>query len=158
MSKKFLNQLSDRLKDRRHYLLKEVKLRLREFRDSGGHRHTDTADIASNLIEDEIIMSIAQGEAREIGQIDNALGKISKGEYGICEECGEKINKQRLLAIPFVTLCIKCKEEEERDEGIIDRSGYYKIEPVEYDGFEADDERKNNLKNIESNYVNPYDN
>jgi hypothetical protein len=38
--------------------LKEVKLRLREFRDSGGYRLTDTADIASNLIDDEIVMSM----------------------------------------------------------------------------------------------------
>lgn len=63
-------------------------------------------------------MSIAQGEAREIEQIDNALSQIKKGNYGICEDCGMKINKQRLIAIPFVNLCVKCKEAEERDEGI----------------------------------------
>ena len=90
---------------------------MNEFKNSGTDRLTDTADIASNLIEDEIVMSIAQGEAKEIEQIDNALKKIKKGKYGNCENCGKSINKQRLMAIPFVNLCIKCKEDEERYEG-----------------------------------------
>ncbi len=159
MSKKFLNQLRDRLKERRHHLLKEVKLRLGEFKDSGGCRLTDTADIASNLIEEEIVMSIAQGEAREIEEIDNALKKIKKGKYGVCENCGRKINKQRLTAIPFVSLCIKCKETEERDEGTqIDRGGYYRIESVDYGDFEKDDEKSKGIKYIEKSDINPFDN
>ncbi len=159
MSKKFLNQLRDRLKDRRHHLLKEVKLRLMEFRGSSGYRLTDTADIASNLIEDETVMSIAQGEAREIEEIDNALKKIKRGQYGICEDCGIKISKQRLMAIPFVSLCIKCKETEERDEGIQnDRGGYYRIDPVDYGGFEKDDEKSNDIKHFDKSDINPFDN
>ena len=158
MSKKFLNQLTGRLKDRRHYLLREVKLRLKEFKNSGTDRLTDTADIASNLIEDEIVMSIAQGEAKEIEQIDNALNKIKKGKYGNCESCGKSINKQRLMAIPFVNLCIKCKEDEERYEGSeIDREGY-RFDSIEYAGTEADDEKRYNMKNFDLNDINPYDN
>ncbi len=113
MSKKLLNELKSRLKTRRDHLLKEFEHRLREFKDSGGHRLTDTADIASNIIEEQVMMSLAQVEAKEIEQIDNALKKLKSGKYGICERCGKKINKQRLRAIPFVYLCIKCKEAEE---------------------------------------------
>ncbi|MGR3301291.1 MAG: TraR/DksA family transcriptional regulator [Candidatus Scalindua sp.] len=159
MNKKVLNQLRDQLKDRRHHLLKEVKLRLMEFRDSGGYRLTDTADIASNLIDEEIVMSIAQGEAREIEEIDNALSQIKKGTYGVCGNCGRKINKQRIMAIPFVSLCIKCKEAEERDEGIqTDRGGYYRIESVDYGEFERDDEKGKNIKYFEKSDINPFDN
>ncbi len=118
MSKKFLNQLKTRLQTRRDYLLKEINLRLKEIKDSGGYRLTDTADIASNIIGDDLVISVAQGEAKEIEQIDNALKKLKKGKYGICEICGKKINKERLRAIPFVNLCIKCKEAEERKEGL----------------------------------------
>ncbi len=158
MSKKTINQLTARLKERRHYLLKEVKLRLKEFKNSGTDRLTDTADIASNLIEDEIVMSIAQGEAREIEQIDNALIKVKKGKYGICENCGKSINKQRLMAIPFVNLCIKCKEDEERYEGSEIGSVSYRFDTVEYAGIEADDEKRSKLRNFDLNDINPYDN
>ncbi len=151
MSKKLLSQLKERLKDRRRHLLNEVRLRLNEFKNSGSDRLTDAADIASNLIEDEIVMSIAQGEAREIAQIDNALKKIQNGKYGICECCGESINKQRLMAIPFVSLCVKCKEDEERYEG----AEGCRLEPIEYAGVETDDDKRNNMKNLD---INPYDN
>ncbi len=155
MSKKLLSQLKDRLKDRRNHLLNEIRLRLNEFKNSDSDRLTDTADIASNLIEEEIVMSMAQGEAREIAQIDNALKKIQNGKYGICECCGKGINKQRLTAIPFVSLCVKCKEEEERYEGAeLDRGGS-RLESIEYAGFETDDEKRNNMKNLD---MNPYDN
>ncbi len=159
MDKKFINQLRNQLKDRRHHLLKEVKLRLREFRDSGGYRLTDTADIASNLIDEEIVMSIAQGEAREIEEIDNALSQIKKGTYGVCESCGTKINKERLMAIPFVSLCVKCKETAERDEEIQgDRGGYYRIESVDYGEYKKDNEKSGSIKYIEKSDINPFDN
>ncbi len=155
MSEKILNQLKDKLKDRRNYLLKEVRLRLNEFKNSDTDRLTDTADIAANLIEDEIVMSIAQGEAREIDQIDNALEKIESGKYGVCECCGKSINKQRLLAIPFVSLCIKCKEDEERYEGVGVNGGDCRLESIGYAGIDTDDEKRNNLKGYD---INPYDN
>ena len=158
MSKKFINQLTERLKARREYLLREVKLRLKKFKNSGTDRLSDTADIASNLIDDEIVMSIAQGEAKEIEQIDSALIKIKKGKYGICEHCGKNINKQRLMAIPFVNLCIKCKEDEERYEGCEIHSDGYRFNTVEYAGIEADDEKRSSLRNFDLNDINPYDN
>ena len=116
MGKKLLKELKTRLQTRRDYLLKEINLRLKEIKDSGGYRLTDTADIASNIIGDDLVISVAQGEAKEIEQIDNALRNLKSGKYGICEKCGKKINKERLRAIPFVSLCIKCKEAEELED------------------------------------------
>jgi len=85
-------------------------------------------------MEDHTVMSMAQGEAREITQIDNTLKKMKNGEYGVCECCGGNINEQRLIAIPFVSLCIKCKEAEERDEEImvnrVDSSAYERFDEV----------------------------
>ena len=134
MSNKLLSYIEDRLIDRRRHLLKEVNLRLSKFNRSRECWVTDTAEIAFNIMEDNAVMSITQGEAREINQIDNTLNKIEKGEYGVCECCGGNINEQRLIAIPFVNLCIKCKEAEERDEEImvnrVDSSAYERFDEV----------------------------
>ena len=132
MSNKLLRHLEDRLKDRRRHLLKEVNLRLSKFNRSRECWVTDTAEIASNIMEDNTVMSIAQGEAREISQIDSTLKKIEEGKYGVCDCCGSDINKHRLMAIPFVSLCLKCKEAEERDEGIMVNRGSFN----EYEGFD----------------------
>jgi RNA polymerase-binding transcription factor DksA len=95
-------------------------------------------------MEDNTVMSIAQNEAREINQIDNTLKKIEEGKYGVCDCCGRDINKHRLMAIPFVTLCIKCKEAEERDERII----VNRMNSSAYEGFdEVGEETRNVMDN-----------
>jgi DnaK suppressor protein len=46
--------------------------------------------------------------------VDDALQKIRRKSYGLCERCGEPIGEKRLEALPFAKLCIRCQEEEER--------------------------------------------
>jgi DnaK suppressor protein len=45
-----------------------------------------------------------------------ALKKIDDGTFGICEDCEEPISRKRLEARPETALCIRCKEDQERDE------------------------------------------
>jgi len=153
MSNKLLSYIEDRLNYRRRHLLKEANLRLSKFNISREYWVTDTAEIASNIMEDNTVMSIAQGEAREINQIDNALNKIEKGKYGVCDCCGGNINKHRLIAIPFVSLCIKCKEAEESDEGIM----VNRIELHEYEGFEITEKETRNVMDDGGIDINQFD-
>ncbi|MCS7173013.1 MAG: TraR/DksA C4-type zinc finger protein [Armatimonadetes bacterium] len=47
--------------------------------------------------------------------VEDALRKLDAGQYGICERCGQSIDVERLRALPFARLCIRCKTEEERE-------------------------------------------
>jgi RNA polymerase-binding transcription factor DksA len=47
-------------------------------------------------------------------EINEALRRIHRGEYGVCEMCGKPIARARLEAIPVARLCLSCKEKEER--------------------------------------------
>ena len=51
-----------------------------------------------------------------LSKLDLALKKIEDGSFGVCEVCEEPIGKKRLEARPETTLCIKCKEDQEREE------------------------------------------
>ena len=51
-----------------------------------------------------------------LDKIDKALAKIEDGSFGKCEECEEEISAKRLEARPETTLCIRCKEDQERQE------------------------------------------
>jgi len=153
MSNKLLSYIEDRLKERRRHLLKDVNLRLSKFNRSRECWVTDTAEIASNIVEDNTVMSIAQGEARDINQIDITLKKMKNGEYGLCDCCGGNINKHRLIAIPFVSLCIKCKEAEERDEGVMVNRG----NPSEYEGFETTEKETRNVMDDGGIDINSFD-
>jgi DnaK suppressor protein len=47
-------------------------------------------------------------------EVDDALRRLYKGEYGTCESCGNPIARARLEAMPYARLCVSCKEKEER--------------------------------------------
>lgn len=74
------------------------------------------ADVATDNYDRELNLDIASTEQRLLNDIDNALRKIEDGTYGQCEVCDSKISVQRLRAMPYARLCIKCKEEEEKKE------------------------------------------
>ena len=59
---------------------------------------------------------IIDSRSESLEQIEDALAKIEEGTYGICEECGGEISEGRLKARPVTTLCIQCKEEQEKQE------------------------------------------
>ena len=51
---------------------------------------------------------------RTLEKIEASLERIEEGTYGTCEECGVKIPKTRLNAIPYATLCVKCASQQEQ--------------------------------------------
>ena len=48
------------------------------------------------------------------GLDDVSLEKFDKGTYVLCEDCGGKIDRARLKALPYATLCIQCQQQRER--------------------------------------------
>ena len=83
-------------------------------RDSGDGAGDDVADAGSKTFEREQEMSIADNARDLLLQTDKALGRIEAGTYGTCESCGGPIGKARLQAFPRATLCLECKQAEER--------------------------------------------
>lgn len=77
--------------------------------------HGDDMDIAESIVEQEMSMTIKLRSSKEIMMIDEAIEKIHKGSYGVCESCEQEIESKRLKARPFVKFCIECQEEMERN-------------------------------------------
>ena len=73
------------------------------------------ADTATDNFDREFSLDIASAEQVLLNRIDEALKKIEEGIYGICENCDKKISFKRLKAVPYAKLCIKCKEDEEKN-------------------------------------------
>ena len=66
------------------------------------------ADIGTDNFEQEFTLSLMENDEGTLGAIEHALERIEDGAYGDCEECGNKIPKLRLEAIPYAALCVKC--------------------------------------------------
>jgi len=76
----------------------------------------DPTDRASLEASRNSVLRIRDRERKLIFKIQEALQRLEKGEYGICEECGEEIGIGRLKARPVTTLCITCKSSQEIEE------------------------------------------
>jgi RNA polymerase-binding protein DksA len=84
------------------------------LRDSGDGSGDDQADAGSKAFEREQEMSVANNSRDLLVQVEHALQRIVHGTYGTCESCGLPIGKMRLEAFPRATLCVDCKQREER--------------------------------------------
>lgn len=84
------------------------------MRDSGDGAGDDQADTGSKNITREHQLALA-GNARDmLYQTERALERMDAGTYGLCESCGNAIGKARMQAFPRATLCVECKQRQER--------------------------------------------
>jgi DnaK suppressor protein len=67
-------------------------------------------------VEKSFDIRLREREQKLLKKIDEALDRISKNSYGICEECRNDIPYERLKARPVTTLCIECKTLQEEEE------------------------------------------
>jgi len=79
-----------------------------ELNDEGDH-----ASVNNNSMVESAIVS---QQAQELREIDITLGKISNGDYGVCEMCEDSIGFQRLKVKPHAIYCIDCREIVEKSK------------------------------------------
>jgi len=72
------------------------------------------ADIGTDNFEQEFTLSLMENDGDALEQIEAALERIEENNFGVCEECGAKIPKARLNAIPYTAFCVKCASTNER--------------------------------------------
>lgn len=72
------------------------------------------ADVATDTYDREFSLGLASHERKLLYELDDALKKIEDGSFGICEDCKSLIAKNRLKAVPYARLCVKCQEKKEK--------------------------------------------
>ncbi|AKN75567.1 DNA-binding protein [Streptomyces sp. PBH53] len=84
------------------------------MRDSGDGAGDDQADTGSKNITREHELALAANAREMLTQTERALERLDAGTYGLCENCGNPIGKARMQAFPRATLCVECKQKQER--------------------------------------------
>ncbi|MGV1003664.1 MAG: TraR/DksA family transcriptional regulator [Candidatus Nanopelagicales bacterium] len=98
----------------------EAELRLAEddlaglIADSGDGAGDDQVDSGTKVFERDHELYVSANTRELLEQSRLALSKLEAGTYGVCESCGNLIASGRLRAFPRATLCIECKQREER--------------------------------------------
>jgi RNA polymerase-binding protein DksA len=115
VDKTFLEKIEILLNDQKKEIIDNLVVSNNDFREIvEGMDPKDMVDIASDDIDRKMIEAIGSKELKRLKQIDAALTRIKQGKYGRCVKCGSAIPQDRLEAIPYALMCIKCKTAEER--------------------------------------------
>ncbi|MFO7157013.1 MAG: TraR/DksA C4-type zinc finger protein [Pseudomonadota bacterium] len=116
MDPKDLQRFQAMLEESRQALLQSAKRTLLEESTFDTEDLPDEIDLASSEYTQSMIFRLRDREKFLLRKIERALERIREGTFGICERCEEEISIKRLEARPVTTLCIRCKEEQEKKE------------------------------------------
>ncbi|MGI5868215.1 MAG: TraR/DksA family transcriptional regulator [Kiritimatiellia bacterium] len=119
-----LEEFSKTMKEMRKRMLHQVN----ELRQQSLLRHDEVNqdEDGTDAFERATSLARASVDQGEIVKINTALMAIKEGVYGLCENCGCKIERTRLAALPFAKTCIKCQSEME-DQGARRRSSTHDL-------------------------------
>jgi len=115
MKKKQLEQFRSQLLGKRDEILAEAGKTLSDMTDQTTNI-PDPNDRATVESGRSFELRIRDRERKLLSKIEEAIGRLDEGEYGICEGCGEDIGIKRLEARPVTTYCIDCKTLQETKE------------------------------------------
>jgi DnaK suppressor protein len=117
LNKKELKKFQELLEEKRKAVLERAREMLAvENMALDTNDLPDEMDLASSEYLQSFEFRLRGREKSLLSKLDLALKKIDDGTFGVCEVCEEPIGKKRLEARPETTLCIKCKEDQEREE------------------------------------------
>lgn len=120
MDKESIEQAKEKLEEKKKQLERELSSFATKDPGAKGDWDTkyprvpegDLEDAAGEVEEYSTKLHIEFSLEKQLKEINNALARIAKGKYGICESCTKEIPKERLLAVPESKYCTECAEKQ----------------------------------------------
>ena len=113
LSKESKDRFRKMLLDMRQQVLDQVKTQFQSTREGG--ELGDLGDNATRDLAAEYAYLFSDRLRRRLLLIDEALEALTRGDYGLCEDCDERINEKRLMLMPFTRWCVRCQSRRERE-------------------------------------------
>ncbi len=110
-----LQKFKEQLEQMKADIIADVEQTLNDM-TSHNENIPDPNDRATVESDRSFELRLRSRERKLLDKIDEAIGRIENGEYGICDDCGEKIRIKRLEARPVAKFCINCKTKQEQVE------------------------------------------
>ena len=117
LTKHQTERLRDAMQQRRERLLGEIREVLTQTAE---HPYADLAgvpDIGDEAVADLLIdvdNAMVHRDIQEVRDIEAAVGRMDDGSYGVCIDCRQEIDHERLSAFPTAKRCIRCQVQHER--------------------------------------------
>ncbi|MGV8075371.1 MAG: TraR/DksA family transcriptional regulator [Syntrophobacteraceae bacterium] len=112
MDRQMLTYFEDALNQQLKEVVPGMRVKLIGLADMNAHHGPmDEIDQTSKRYEQELLMQMQSRSKQLIREIEEALHRLKKGDFGVCQECGGDIEVRRLKAQPMAKMCLKCKKE-----------------------------------------------
>ncbi len=108
----------ERIKDRLLAQKSELLQRVAKLHDNLHPEERFSADFAEQVVERgnvDVLHALNQEGREELKQVNRALSRLDSGDYAVCSRCGDDISPERLEALPYTDLCIRCASGEHPD-------------------------------------------
>jgi DnaK suppressor protein len=113
LSKDSKTRFRKMLLDLRQQVLDQVKTQFESTREGG--ELGDLGDNAARDLAAEYAYLFSDRLRKRLLLIDEALEALTRGDYGLCEDCDERINEKRLMLMPFTRWCVRCQSKREKE-------------------------------------------
>jgi DnaK suppressor protein len=114
LTKKEMEKYRRLLDDKKASLSAEIAKTRSAEEETTEESTQDIADKAVSSYTREFLYSLTDGERNTLLHIDDALGRIDEGTYGLCLNCGQLMTEKRLNAVPWAPYCLDCQELNEK--------------------------------------------
>lgn len=111
-------------KTQKKKIRERLDAKLAEVSGNGGRRNdlitewsNEPMDQIQSRADLDLTVRFVNTDFKTKRAVMRAIAVLEDGEYGICQECGEDINSNRLKAIPWTTVCVSCQEELDEIDG-----------------------------------------
>lgn len=117
LTKERRTQLAELLLAEKRRLWNEVRRELFDETGEGLHSQYElTPDVGEQGLIDLLAdtgLAVADIRRQELTAMDEALGRLKEGRYGLCADCGAEIAEERLRVAPFALCCVSCQKRRE---------------------------------------------
>lgn len=109
MNRKKIPAYRKKLEEIRVGLIGDVEQNLKSSKESDNQTAPDISDEAARNYHSQLMQNLGDQEWETFKLVDEALEKIEKGNYGVCQQCDKTIPEARLNVVPFAQYCVKCQ-------------------------------------------------
>jgi DnaK suppressor protein len=117
MNKKEKQEFRKTLADKKDRIVRKLSEVINESKEVETNVAQDVVDKAESSYTKEFLLSLSDGEREQLLLIDEALRRLDKEGFGICQNCGKEIGKKRLANLPWAANCIDCQQKFEEESG-----------------------------------------
>jgi DnaK suppressor protein len=115
LNKKEKEYFKKKLLERKQKILEKLTELDTESKEVETDIAQDVVDKAESSYTKEFLLSLSDAERSQLFLIDNALKRLQRGEFGICQMCQKEVGKKRLEVLPWTPFCIDCQQKAEQE-------------------------------------------